>query len=159
MAQEAVLNNPVKFTPTHQNVHVEVVKITEAIRGKLIVPNTANLDRMGFFRVISVGPGYFDPGSRERTPMCCKPGDYVLVEPGLVKSFTYCGVAIQVVQDQDVLGVIQIEDGDITIAGDGRPAFGPEDARALSMNDPTVEIVDSTGQRWVNGARVPQVTL
>jgi len=140
------------FKPSNHYIHLEIVKIAEVTEGKIIIP-VGLKDKLGLYRVINTGPGFYDAASGQRLPMSCKAGDYVLIDPEKVTTLAYAGQKIHVVEDQHVLGVLEYNGEEGSIA-DETSMLPSELARQKSVDNPNTLVTDTTGAVWRNGARV-----
>jgi co-chaperonin GroES (HSP10) len=144
--------NFLNFKPSNHHIHLEIVKIAEVTEGKIIIP-VGLKDKLGLYRVISTGPGFFDAASGKRLPMSCKAGDYALINPDNVTTLAYAGQKIHVVEDQHVLGTLEYNGEEGSLA-DETSMLPAELARQKSLDNPNTRVTDAVGAVWFNGARV-----
>lgn len=95
-----------KFTPFHHFLQVEKVLLKDLkTKGGIHLPD--NLDaKAAVFKVIEVGPGFFDVVSGKRVPMSVKEGDYVLCDVQQIVNVSYSGTECLIVPETGVFGSV-----------------------------------------------------
>jgi len=76
-SKDVAVQPPSKLRPTHNFVHCRALPLAEDKASLIIRPDTADLE-FYLAEVLAVGPGIYTPNG-ERVPVCCKPGDHVIV--------------------------------------------------------------------------------
>jgi chaperonin GroES len=84
----------------------KIEEVADQMIGGIIVPDTGK-EKSNYFKVVSVGPGMYDPNTGKSFPMYTQEGDTVVVPKAVVTQIMVDGDEYYVCREVEILTIIK----------------------------------------------------